>query len=275
MTDPQTAWVTVTPDLAAEWLDVNDANRHMRARVVSAYERDMSGGLWLVTGETIKFARTGELLDGQHRLAAIMASGIPQRLLVVQDLDAAARTVIDAGAPRTGADALRMAGVVSHNSNALAAAARLRVLWDSGRLTHYSGGMRHDDRATHGELLDVVTRRPNLIDATNDAHTDYPRIGLPTGPQAFARDVLYDIDAEDAAVFWQALAGYSTDGNNDPRAVLLFTVRQMRALGQLRKPGEAVGITFAAWNAWRDKQRITSLPTRDAKGRPLRIPQPV
>jgi len=274
-TEPRVAWEWITPEDATRLLDRNDSNRNIRARVVSAYARDMESGRWLTTGETIKLGHNGELLDGQHRLEAIVTTGIAQRMLVVRDLDPEARRVIDTGAIRTGGDALRMAGMGGGNPYALAAAARLYALWESGRLTHMTSGTRGEDRATHQEILDVVTRRPDLLDAVHDATRDYQRIGIPPGPQAMARTVLADLDAGDAMLFWDSLAGYSTEGATDARAVLLFTIRQMREAGQLRRPGESIGLVFTAWNAWRDKQKVTTLTTRDHKGRPLRIPTPV
>ncbi len=273
--DPLVRWEQITPGDAAKWLEDNLSNRNMRARAVNAYARDMAEGRWQITGETIKIGRGGELLDGQHRLQAILASGKEQRMLVVYGIDPAARSVIDTGAIRSGADALRMSGVQSGNLMALASAARLLTLWESDRLTHMSSGLRGEDRATHSEIIAAVERRPDLADAVHDAMRDYQRIGIPPGPQAMARTVLADLDPHDAEVFWESLAGYSTEGIGDPRGTLLHTIRQMREAGQLRRPGESIGLVFSAWNAWRDKQKVTSLTTRDHKGRPLRIPMPL
>lgn len=274
-TDPEVVWMTVSPGDAEQMLEANEANRNMRARVVNAYARDMLSDRWLTTGETIKIGKSGELLDGQHRLSAIIQSGKTQRMLIVRGLDPDTRAVIDTGAVRNGGDALRMAGMGGNNPYALAAAARLLVLWESERLTHMTSGTRADDRATHQEILEAVTNRPDLIDAVHDATRDYQRIGIPPGPQAMARTVLFDLDAKDAEIFFESLAGYATEGGNDPRATLLVTIRQMRELGQLRRPGESVGLIFTAWNAWRDKQKLSKMTTRDHKGRPLRIPLPV
>ena len=274
-TDPRVAWEWITPEEAQSLLDRNESNRNIRARVVSAYSRDMEAGRWLTTGETIKIGHGGELLDGQHRLQSVIQTGIAQRFLVVRDLDPDARRVIDTGAIRTGGDALRMAGMGGGNPYALAGAARLYALWEGGRLTHMNSGQRGEDRATHQEIIDAVVRRPDLIDAVHDATRDYQRIGIPPGPQAMCRTVLYDIDANDAVLFWDSLAGYSTEGAGDARSTLLFTIRQMREAGQLRRPGESIGLVFTAWNAWRDKQNVKIMSTRDHKGRPLRIPVPV
>jgi hypothetical protein len=273
--DPPVRWELITPGDAERMLEANESNRNVRARVVNAYARDMEADRWLTTGETVKIGTHGQLLDGQHRLMSIIQSGKAQRLLVVYGLDPVARTVIDTGAVRSGGDALRMHGIGGNNPMALAAAARLIVLWESGRLPTMSSGMRGEDRATHSEIVASVTARPDLIDAVHDATRDYPRIGIPPGPQAMARTVLYEVDAADAVIFWDSLAGYSTEGTKDPRAVLLYTIKQMREAGQLRRPGESIGLVFTAWNAWRDKQTIRTLTTRDSKGKPLRIPLPI
>lgn len=273
--DPDTTWETIDPDLARTFLDENDANRPVRARVVNAYARDMASGSWYVTGETIKFSKTGELLDGQHRLYAIVESATAQRMLVVRGLEPDTKGIIDTGAPRTAGDALKLVGVGGSNVYATAAAARLLVLWRTDRLRTMSAGLRHEDRATHNEIIAMVRQEPDILDAVADAYRDYERTGIPTGPGAMARVVLFETDAKDAGLFFDSLAGYATDGTNDPRAVLLYTVRQMRALGQMRKPGEAIGLIFTAWNAWRDGQKITSLTTRDKKGKALPIPKPL
>ena len=64
-------------------------------------------------------------------------------------------------------------------------------------------------------------------------------------------------------LFWDSLAGYATEGTNDPRAVLLFTIRQMREAGQLRRPGESIGLVFT---------RVERL-ARQAEGDPPRRPR--
>lgn len=59
--------VLVTPELAAEWLNHNTRNREKRPKRIAAYARDMAAGRWRRSGEAIKFAPDGTLLDGQNR----------------------------------------------------------------------------------------------------------------------------------------------------------------------------------------------------------------
>ena len=78
--------VDVTPELAREWLGFNTHNRNMRARTVLAYAADMASGDWRWTGDSVKFATDGTLLDGQHRLAAIAEAGCTITTLIVRGL---------------------------------------------------------------------------------------------------------------------------------------------------------------------------------------------
>lgn len=80
MTDPVFTIETVTPMKAARWLKRNIANRRVSPKVVRNYAGDMSRGEWLLNGEAIKFDRDGNLLDGQHRLGAIVHNGKSVRL---------------------------------------------------------------------------------------------------------------------------------------------------------------------------------------------------
>lgn len=268
-------WETITPERARDLLEDNTGNRNIRARAVDAYARDILAGRWITSGDTVKIAATGEVIDGQHRLHAIANTGVTLTLLIVRGLPLEARSVIDTGAARTGGDALRLAGITGGHADCLAAAARMLTLWQNGNLTHMTTAVRGRDRVTHSELLDTVKRNPDLPDAVRESQRDLARIGIPGGPQAMTRVVLFGVDARAARTFFDSLAGYSTDGLNDPRAALLHTVRTLRATGQLRRPGESIGLTFAAWNAWRSDRTLSSIPYKGRDGKPLPIPNPL
>ena len=70
-------FVLVTPAMAAEWLKKNtDENRAVRPRVQEKYTAAMRRHQWQeCNGETIKFDRDGTMIDGQHRLRALMEAG--------------------------------------------------------------------------------------------------------------------------------------------------------------------------------------------------------
>lgn len=88
----------ITPGKAKEYLDLNfEKNRRKSAESISAYGRDMTARTWVFTGDPIKFDTNGRLVDGQHRLEAIIASGVPKQINVVRGLIPDAVMCIDKG----------------------------------------------------------------------------------------------------------------------------------------------------------------------------------
>lgn len=74
--EPYSVDMHVTPEQAQQWLANNHANRDLRPRVVKKYARAMSTGQWMWTPEGISLAPSGRILQGQHRLHAIVLSGV-------------------------------------------------------------------------------------------------------------------------------------------------------------------------------------------------------
>lgn len=115
----------ITPKNASALLECNIKNRKARTRHVDWLAAQMAAGYWKFTGEPIKMNSEGILVDGQHRLMAVVQSGTTQRFLVIGGLDDKIIDVIDTGISRSAGDVLNMNGV--ENSTNLAAVCR-RVL---------------------------------------------------------------------------------------------------------------------------------------------------
>lgn len=101
--------MTVTPELAAEWLEHNTHNRTLRPRVVDKYAADMKAGRWLLTHQGIAFDDDNVLVDGQHRLAAVVQSGAAAKMLITRGVSMKAQIAVDDHSVRNTADALRLA----------------------------------------------------------------------------------------------------------------------------------------------------------------------
>jgi hypothetical protein len=74
--------IVVTPELAGKWLKNNFRNRPVSDDTVNAYARDAVSGMFLTTHQGIAFNDKDELIDGQHRLLAIVKSGVACTLMV-------------------------------------------------------------------------------------------------------------------------------------------------------------------------------------------------
>lgn len=117
--------VTITPDIAKAWLDKNIKNRHIAARYIRLFARDMRNHAWMLTGETIKFSWDGYLLDGQTRLTACIESNTPFRSLVVYGVDPRSQDVMDTGKARTGADILEQMNIDKQTAALIVPVARM------------------------------------------------------------------------------------------------------------------------------------------------------
>lgn len=101
--------IIVTPDMAQEWLSKNcDHNRTIKTKTVYSYARDMKNGNWYLTHRGIAFDKDGHLIDGQHRLRAIVLAGVPVKMVVMRDVPKESMGFVDIGVTRSTVDMLKM-----------------------------------------------------------------------------------------------------------------------------------------------------------------------
>jgi hypothetical protein len=96
----------VTPSIAEQWLKQRAPNRPVRAGAVDKYADAVASDNWLINGDTIRFDKDDNLIDGQHRLHAIVKSGRTVTMIIIEGLEPAAKTTIDDNVPRSHADRL-------------------------------------------------------------------------------------------------------------------------------------------------------------------------
>lgn len=108
----------VTPEFAANILaNSNNCNRNQSDTSWAHYAQLLKEGKWTHDSE-ICFDVNEQLIDGQHRLKAIVETGISQELTIAKDLPVEARHNIDTGKLRSTKDTLDM--VKCKNSAAVA-----------------------------------------------------------------------------------------------------------------------------------------------------------
>jgi len=108
----ETMETVLTPEKARAWLERNTSNRPVRSAHLKHLTREMSLRRWVLSPEPIVFAKSGRLLDGQHRLLACIQSGetIPVTVSLVENEDV--YLVLDQGANRSTADLLDLPATV-------------------------------------------------------------------------------------------------------------------------------------------------------------------
>lgn len=102
----------ITPAIATYYLSLMGNNKKLRQETLMRYVQDIRNGRWKSdTGESIKFSKSGRLIDGQHRLNAIIIAGMTLVLLVARGLDDEVFDVLDTGSKRTACDIFKIKGI--------------------------------------------------------------------------------------------------------------------------------------------------------------------
>lgn len=74
--------INITPDIARQYLDKARQNRRLSSMSIDRYASDMMAGKWDVNSQGLSFDDEGYLLDGSHRCAAVIKSGMTVAMLV-------------------------------------------------------------------------------------------------------------------------------------------------------------------------------------------------
>lgn len=264
---PSASVVLVDPPTAERWLGRNTKNRRIRPRVVAAYAQDMARGDWQITGEAIKFSDSGVLLDGQHRLMAVIESGVTIPMFVVRGLQPEAQDVMDTGSRRVASDALSLAG--HENSQLLAASAKWCLLYDAGRL--YTDRRTRD--ASHSEILEYVTDNEELLAAVRFASGVKKHVDLQPSILATAMYLTLRVDRGDSLQFFSRVADGVGLTEGSPVLALRSRLRQIKNDRARIEPEALLSMVIRAWNAWREGRRMASVPIYRGKSS-IRCPEP-
>lgn len=151
--------ILVTPAQAATWLRKTVANRPVSQATVAKYADDMRLGRWKYTGDTIKFDDAGNLMDGQHRLHAVVASKKEIVFAVVNEIEPQAFSCIDIGRSRKCGDLIGIYEAKTGNpiSGSLSSsfAGAIRYLWQIRRINLVSERLLPEIRRQEAPSLEV------------------------------------------------------------------------------------------------------------------------
>lgn len=164
----QSRWMDITPALAAEWLRNNFVNRSLSDDTVDAYARDMMAGAWTRTHQGVAFNDLDELIDGQHRLHAIVKSGCTVTMMVTFGLPAkiagskmTTMDAVDRGKTRSVADQLKIQHGLKNGSAIAMVVKSIAAICSSERVRRLSVGQTLEIYHAFRESIDlVIAERP-------------------------------------------------------------------------------------------------------------------
>ena len=120
-----------------EMLEHNTLNRPLNDQHVKRIANQILEGKWKFNGDTLKFSMNKEILDGQHRLWAVIEAKIPIKTVVIYGIEADAFATIDTlRKPRSGADVLALNGATRYRQYTSAALQWL-LRWQRGTIENY------------------------------------------------------------------------------------------------------------------------------------------
>ena len=245
---------TVTPEKAARWLKKNRRNRALNRHRVNQFAADMKAGLWRVTPQGVGFDINDDLNDGQHRLHAIIAAGVPVEILVVRGLEPESQEVVDTGQARTLGQTLTLRG--EKRANQLAAALRLLYGYRCAGDTHWS----LLNEVSKSQFLELLEQEPLLRDSLRPAgRWAFP--GVATGVSTVMHYLFTEVDAQLAEEFFDAVATGENLSNTDPAFKLRRVFLNQAKLPADRRVGAALIArqTVKAFNAYALGQEIRQL----------------
>lgn len=123
--DFETKLVLITPLVAKQMLAQNTNNRTLTISRVNEFCDLITTGRFQCTHQGIAIDSDGVVIDGQHRLAAIIKTGISVYILVSYGMKPESRLAVDTGKPRTALAISKLIGRVD-NTHAYAIARVLK-----------------------------------------------------------------------------------------------------------------------------------------------------
>jgi len=153
----------VSPEDAFELLKANSRNRPMKPARVLELVKEMECGRWVFNGEPIQFTKGGVMLNGQHRLAAIVKSKIGQEMFLMSGLEDRAFGTYDVGGRRGAADVLAINDIP--NPRRVAAMIKAYIHLRVGRLLSLknNGAFVGSCAITNTEVLEEYRKSESLF----------------------------------------------------------------------------------------------------------------
>lgn len=260
MKKPTVAIETVTPRKAKEWLQGNVDNRKLRESRVLFMSGLLNEDEWELTGDAIVFDDKGILINGQHRLSALVVANKSAQFVVLRGVPSKAQEVMDQGLSRNLGDQLHRRHVPYSNvvAGALAWLFQMEYIEKTGNVHYANPALRPSLRA----LLRLFEDNPELPEEASELTKLVYYTKIRHGPTLALYHRLLEIDPEEAELFfkmWQEGAGLA---KNDPiwrlREWTINDARTRTTSG--RAPTyRFMAMALKAWNFWREGKTIQQL----------------
>ena len=259
--------IMVTPEMASKFLENNEGNRQIVKERVEYYVTEIREGRWNEhSNDMICISPTGRLLNGQHRLSAIVAADVVAGLTVQYNTPESAFSIMDTGTKRSAANYFDWCGIT--NAHTIPACAVRVLLWlkegipSSSRrspfanqvlLDHYNEySTRYQSSATIASYISTITPLSVAMACVwmllNKGHSvnDVRQFFIEASP---------------------TYTGSATDGN--AARALCATLTRARLQGIKRTDRHTLALIIKAWNVWIKGNKLGQLRWIDGEAFPI------
>ncbi|MEV7285248.1 hypothetical protein AB0O01_11905 [Streptomyces sp. NPDC093252] len=264
--------ITVTPKIADNLLSQGSVNRNLDMGQVRSLASAIRRKEWRLTHQGIAFDEDGLLLDGQHRLRAIIEADTPVKMFVVNGLPRSVFPVLDTGKRRSAADALL--STEAKYRHLLSSTIRHVILFKDMPNERWSGSRAHvsndlilaaynDDKSRYEEAVTIGRELSKHLFAS---------------PTAVAAGYFLTTEVAPALNVDEWVSGLKSGANLDPsdaRLALREIPMDTQKRGSKRRMGmrDQVAIYINAWNAWGEPETVGKLRLRRLrKGEKMPVP---
>lgn len=258
--------VTVTPEMAVQILERNELNRPLNDQHVHRIARQITEGKWKFNGDTIKISSDHSVVDGQHRLWAIIEAKQAVDTIIVTGIERDAFATIDTlRKPRSGSDVIALAGTLKYR-NMIAAALGWLIRYQRGVLQTYN---QPQNKVENSDIEAAFKEHPGIVRAVERC---MPLRGLANpGIVAFAYYVALDRNGLLAEKLVDTLIDPAGVSINDP----LFRLRSYFTSDHHKRKEAVMSIAlmFKALNAARAGRKVSALSWKNQGRNPEAFPK--
>lgn len=249
---------TIAPAEAKQLLLAMEPQRVVRQTWVSKLASDMKAARWHFTHQGIAFDEGGHLIDGQHRLLAIVESGCAVELMVTFNVPKSSFKTMDRHQRRNVADDLVTSATTDRKlAKLIASCIRPINNYDAGVLP-WSNGAEY--RASFDMAEAVIARHPLLSVSAEYTYAKSHRSIVPAPTLAAFGCLFMERNQNKALSFLDQITIGDGLVVGDPAWAfrdMLFRERDLRAKNT---PSVMMGIV-RAWNAFVEGRRLNKIDT--------------
>lgn len=264
--DQKDGWYSVDPKSAAELLENRSKNRPLSEPRAKRIADDITEGKYQANGEPLIFSPSGRLLDGQHRLRAILISGRSIETYVVHGVPDQAFDTMDTGKSRAGADIAAIAG--RSNYAIVASVAAWAIKHETGTWRSMIKGQIRNwqiDDWLRKNGAEVEQR----IEELRHGADGFAKLGSPAS-LVFVYMMAYREDPDAALRFMSGLASGTGLSSGSPVLFLRNRMLTERLDGHHR-----MALCILAWKAFRDGRKVGVLRWKSTKSGSGGTPMPM